>query len=106
VAGRLATGFRAAVDDLAGHLDLHPSELIISASVRSVAWDAAQLLEAPHPGNPSGYDADPVGWAEDALGDLLSAQDSRPWQSDLLIPALLPVLAEEMPGPVEDATDD
>jgi ribonuclease D len=106
VAGRLATGFRAAVDDLAGHLDLHPSELIISASVRSVAWDAAQLLEAPHPGNPSGYDADPVGWAEDALGDLLSAQDSRPWQSDLLIPALLPVLAEEMPGPVQDATDD
>jgi len=106
VAGRLASGFRTAVDDLAERLDLHPSELVVSASVRSVAWDAAQLLETLDAGQASGYAEDPVGWAEDALGSLLTAQDARAWQSDLLIPALLPVIAEEMPCPVEDATDD
>jgi len=106
VAGRLASGFRTAVDDLAERLDLHPSELVVSASVRSVAWDAGQLLGTLDSGQGSGYAEDPVGWAEDALGGLLAAQDARAWQSDLLIPALLPVIAEEMPCPVEDATDD
>ncbi|CAM5341386.1 Ribonuclease D OS=Corynebacterium variabile OX=1727 GN=CVA01_14570 PE=4 SV=1 [Corynebacterium variabile] len=106
VAGRLASGFRTAVNDLAERLDLHPSELVVSASVRSVAWDTAQLLETLDAGQASGYAEEPVGWAEDAMGSLLTAQDARAWQSDLLIPALLPVIAEEMPCPVEDATDD
>uniref|UniRef100_UPI0025FA8A9A HRDC domain-containing protein n=1 Tax=uncultured Corynebacterium sp. TaxID=159447 RepID=UPI0025FA8A9A len=103
VADRLATGFRTAVDVVADRLDLHPSELIVSASVRSVAWDAAQLLDTsgsrPGTGADEGYLTDPVGWAEETLGGLLAAQHIRPWQTDLLIPALLPTLAEEMPGP-------
>lgn len=92
VAARLLTGFRESVASLADELGLDPSELLVSRSVRAVAWNVSVALES---GVPADLDADPVGWAEDLLGDLLAGEGAREWQSDLLVPALLPTLASE-----------
>lgn len=94
VAARLLTGFRTTVDDLADGLGLDPSELLVSRSVRTLAWEASVTLAA---GGPDRDDTDPVGWAEDLLGGLLTDEGARPWQTDLLVPALVPTLAATVP---------
>ncbi|MCI1256078.1 MAG: ribonuclease D [Corynebacterium provencense] len=88
VAARLLSGFRDAVDTLSGHLDLDPSELLVSRSVRSLAWKVSTSLS---PG-PTGPQDDPVGWAEELVGGLLVGEDARPWQIDLLVPVFVPVV--------------
>ncbi|AGP30894.1 HRDC domain-containing protein [Corynebacterium terpenotabidum] len=98
VADHLLTGFRTAVDDLAADLGLHPSELMVSRSVRAVAWEVSLVL--PVTGerkSATDLGSDPVGWAEDLLGHHLGREGARDWQIDLLVPVFLPTLAAEMP---------
>lgn len=99
VAFRLLTGFRDTVDAVSADLQLDPPELLVSRSVRSVAWDASRILADTFPSRiPDLYRGDPVGWTEEMLGDLLADQDARPWQRDLLVPGFAAVVATELPA--------
>lgn len=108
LAARLLNGFRDAVAGLALDLGLDSSELLVSRSVRDLAWDVSQVLVAPVPtsGVSTGAPGDPVGWIEEVIGARLESYGVRDWQTDLLIPVLIPTVDTEMVRPGDDPCGD
>ncbi|MDN6283532.1 MAG: ribonuclease D, partial [Corynebacterium sp.] len=87
----LLQGFRGAVGDLSGDTGIRVEDLIVIRHLRSVAWDVSQASVATVPGSGS---EDPVGDVENLLGSLLQDCGCRPWQLNLLVPVLLPVVVD------------